>query len=222
MYKIGTKIVGFIGIKIDRQLLQGQNYLMIQFGQAVIDRTYRGMSFLPVTITKLFAIFWRDFLFGHTYFWAEVLTYNSYLAFAKPLPFFYPSYRHPTPYEIKEMIDSVGSKQFRAKYNPVLGTICNPFNVVNDFSTEIQTKYLEDKDINFFTSINARHEEGHGLITIAPANTRNLYSILKRYVMKYLLPHFWFPRMSLKKEKPKNQLIPIEKKVNPFDCNVLR
>ncbi len=185
-YKQADKIIGFICIEAVRQELGGRNCLLLRFGQVMIDRAHRGKSLIPITGVKLFRLFWKDFLFGQTYFWADALTYKSYLVFAKTLTEFYPSYQQTTPYQVKEVIDFIGTTRYGKDYNPILGTVYKHFKFVNDFTTEVQTKYREDKDIQFFASVNARHEEGHGLITIAPASLKNLILLAKRYVQKYM------------------------------------
>ena len=154
-FKQEEQLVGFACIETIRQPLHGRNYLFIRFGQAIIDPAFRGKALIPITAAKLSRLFWKDFLFGQAYFWANTLTYTSYLVFAKTLSSFYPSYKHPTPYAVKDLIDFIGLKQYGEDYNPALGTVHTSFKVVNDFTTEVQTKYLEDKDIQFFTSLNA-------------------------------------------------------------------
>lgn len=205
-YKKANRIVGFIGIEVVRQHLHGRNYLLMRFGQVIIDKAFRGKSLIPITGAKLCRLFWKDFLFGHTYFWADTLTYKSYLVFAKTLEEFYPSYKQPTPYQVKDVIDFIGTNRYGGNYNSALGTVCKSFKFVNDFTTEVQAKYREDKDIQFFANVNARHREGHGLITIAPASFRNLLQLAKRYVQKYMSLTRWIQRRQ-KRDNQNGQLI---------------
>jgi len=180
-YKQGGKIVGFICIEAVRQHLHGRNYLLLRFGQVIIAKAFRGKSLIPITGAKLCRLFWKDFLFGHTYFWADALTYKSYLVFAKTLEEFYPSYKQPTPYQVKDVIDFIGANRYGVDYNPVLGTVFKPFKFVNDFTTEVQAKYKEDKDIQFFASVNARHQEGHGYCNWLSDMYKNICLLLVGY-----------------------------------------
>ena len=127
--------------------------------------------------------------------------------FAKTLEEFYPSYKQPTPYQVKDVIDFIGANRYGADYNPALGTVFKPFKFVNDFTTEVQAKYKEDKDIQFFASVNARHQEGHGLITIAPASLKNLLLLAKRYVQKYMSLTRWLQRRQKARNHRDGQLI---------------
>lgn len=206
-YKKAGQIVGFICIEAVRQRLQRRNYLLLRFGQVIIGKEHRGKSLIPITGAKLGRLFWKDFLFGHTFFWADALTFKSYLVFAKTLTEFYPSYRQPTPYSVKDLIDFIGTNRYGKDYNPALGTVYKHFKFVNDYTTEVQPKYIADKDIQFFTSVNARHREGHGLITIAPASLKNLSLLVKRYVKKYIAIPAKFKQLRQMIIRQDNQLI---------------
>ena len=206
-YKQGNRMVGFICIETVRQHLHGRNYLLMRFGQVIIDKAFRGKSLIPITGAKLCRLFWKDFLFGQTYFWADALTYKSYLVFAKTLEEFYPSYKQPTPYPVKDVIDFIGTNRYGENYNSTLGTVRKSFKFVNDFATEVQAKYREDKDIQFFANVNARHREGHGLITIAPVSLKNLLQLAKRYVQKYMPLTRWIQHRQKTKNTQNGQLI---------------
>ena len=179
-FKQEEEIVGFVGIKIDRPTLHGQDYLLIRFGQAVIQPQHRGKSLIPTTGLKLCQLLWKDILFRKVFFWADNLTYKSYLVFAKTVPEYYPSYQQSTPYLIKEVIDFIGQERYSTTYDKATGTVWKNRNLVNDVNCEVCFKYLQDPDINFFTKANPFYTKGHGLITITPMNRKNILVLIER------------------------------------------
>ena len=65
-YKQAERIVGFICIEAVRQHLHGKNYLLLRFGQVIIDKAFRGKSLIPITGAKLCRLFLeRFFIWTH-------------------------------------------------------------------------------------------------------------------------------------------------------------
>lgn len=189
-YTANGKIVGFTGLRIHRANIDGKSNLLIYFGQTVIDSEFRGKSLIPLTGAKLCMKYWKDLLFNKAYFWADSLTYKAYLVFAKTLAEYYPTYKYQTPNPIKAIFDNIGQTYYGNDYCPNSGTVKKDNIFVNDPTVKVTRKYQLDADISFFVNANPMHQQGHGLITLAPINSRNILLIMKRYIRKAITDLF--------------------------------
>ena len=183
LFKQKAELVGFIGIKVDRPNLDGQQYLLMRFGQAVIQQTHRGKSLIPITSLKLCCLLWKDLLKRKLYFWADNISYKSYLVFAKTAEEFYPTYKTAMPSAIKSLIDFIGENRYPDTYDKATGTVRKNSKVVSDASCTVCHKYLQDSDIQYYVTANQGYEQGHGLITVAPVNKKNLLNLTERFLV---------------------------------------
>ena len=181
LFRDNGKLVGFTGIKIDNFNYKDKDTLLIYFGQTIITRGARGKSLIPIAATKLIMLFWKKFLFSNVYFWADALTYKPYLVFAKTLDEMYPSYRYPMTNKIKGLIDFIGTKHYGETYDAATGTVRKEIYLVKDPAAIIRTGDIQDPDVQFFAQANPNHEQGQGLITLGPANRKNIYLIIERF-----------------------------------------
>ena len=180
------KLVGFTGLRINRISLNGKTRVMIYFGQAIIQPEFRGKSFWAITGVKVARKFWRDLWKSKVYFWADALSYKAYLVFAKTLLEYYPNREVQTPAITQELIHYLGNKHYPGSFCSLSGTVQKNLNLVKDRSASIPYWGVHDPDIQFYTKANPQHEAGHGLLTIAPVNRKNVAYLVKRYFYKIL------------------------------------
>lgn len=189
LYQVGDEIVGFTGLRINRTKMNGKKRLLINFGQTIVEKAYRGKSLIPATGAKLCMLFPYELLFHKTYFWADCLTYKAYLVFAKTLEEYYPSYKYDPSEDVRDVIDYIGATHYADSYCPKTGTVNKESIVVNDVNTSIPEKYKEDQDINYYAQANSQFETGNGLITLGPVNFTNFSLLIKRFVKQSLGIH---------------------------------
>ena len=190
IYRVGGKIIGFTGLRINRTSVEQQQYLMIYVGQTIIDKAFRGNALIPRTAVKLLLKYWKDLLLGRIYFWADSLTYKAYLVFAKTVPEFYPTYKKSTPKTVKSLLDFVGDEYYAEAYNPARCTVKKNTVFVNDTSTIIDQKVETDPDVLFFAEANPEYINGHGLLTITPMHSRNYIMTLKKCITKFFVKKY--------------------------------
>ncbi len=183
-YFRGQDIVGFTGLRINT-IQQGRtSNLLMYFGQTIIQPAYRGNALILRTGFILIRKFWKAFFRGKVYFWADAITYKAYLVFARCLATYYPSYQSKTPETVSALIDQLGQQYYGENFNPASGTVTKSVHYVNDRSVTIHEQDLQDPDIRFYADTNQQHAKGHGLITIAPANVRNVLHMLSHFLRK--------------------------------------
>ncbi len=166
--------------------IEGQNNLLIYFGQTIIEKAFRGKSLIPVTGAKLCFKFLRELLFSKVYFWADALTYKAYLVFAKTLNEYYPSRQAKPPVIVHKLVDFIGEKHYPESYCPKSGTVKKSKRLVADPTVNIHQSDLKDADVKFYLEANPNCKKGHGLITIAPVNRKNISLLLQRYLKRLL------------------------------------
>ncbi len=184
LFKLHGRIIGFAGLRINKVKIARRSRLLIYFGQVVIHENYRGKSIIPIVGAKLCMKYWRELIFSKAYFWADSLTYKAYLVFAKTLDECYPSYKRQTPRVTRRLLHYIGRTYYRKTYNHQTGTVTKKQMLINDPSIRITAKYRQDSDINFYITANPNYKIGHGLLTIAPINGRNILLLLRRYLQR--------------------------------------
>lgn len=189
IYRDGERLIGFTGLRIKRERIQGRRNLLINFGQTIIEPTYRGKSLIPATGFKLCCKFGWEILLSKTYFWADCLTYKAYLVFAKTLAEYYPTYKLDSTRQAQSVIDCIGQTYYADSYCATSGTVCKDSIVVNDVNNYIPKEYLLDQDISFYAQVNPGFTKGDGLITLGPVNLKNFMLLLKRAGQKWLNLH---------------------------------
>lgn len=185
-YCQNNQILGFTGLKINRIKVEGKKRLLIYFGQTILSKEIRGKSLFPLTGVKLITKYFKEIIFNKAYFWADSLSYKSYLIFAKTLNECYPSRKFETPSDINDLVQFIGGTHYKDSFCAKTGTVLKPVNYVTDPSAFLSYKDLKDPDIKFFVEANSKYKEGHGLITIGPINQKNVLRLLKRYFSKTL------------------------------------
>ncbi|MEL6863470.1 MAG: hypothetical protein AAFP19_03580 [Bacteroidota bacterium] len=189
MYHIKGELIGFSGLRINRVHVAGKSRLLIYFGQTIIEKAYRGQSIIPITGAKLCAKYFWELISGKVYFWADALSYKAYLVFAKTLEEYYPNYQSPNTEEINALIDHIGQQFYANSYCPKSQTVKKTKRLVNDATANIYPSDLKDEDIRFYLKANPACRQGHGLITIAPVNRKNIGRLIRRYWSKWWEGH---------------------------------
>lgn len=186
IYRQGGKIVGFTGIRIEKANLQGMNYLLIYFGQAVITPQVRGTGLINITAFMILRKYWQC-LFNHQLiFWADALSFRSYLIFAKNLKEFYPNAKAAMPDQYLKLQQFIGRKYYPERFCAQSGTIHKEQNLVRDQSAQITEEHLLDADIAFFNKVNGHHRDGAGLLTLAPVHAFNVLFMIRKRIIKAL------------------------------------
>jgi len=188
LYSVEGKIVGFTGLRIQSFRFDGKKRFMMYFGQTVVEARYRGKSLIQKTGSKLCMKYFFSLLSSKAYFWCDALSYKPYLVFAKSLDEYYPSYKEETPADTQDLMNCLGAMNYGSSYKHKSGTIVKEKTLVADTSSKVRKQDLSDPDIRFYVQANQKLDQGHGLLTFAPANTRNLLRLLKRMVAVSLKP----------------------------------
>lgn len=104
---------------------------------------------------------------------------------AKDLKYFYPS-RSENKWQpiLKQLVDKVGHKYYKDKYNVEFGTVKKEKNIVNENELIFSKEDLNDKDIHFYLSKNKYHERGDGLIIMSPLIFSNLFYYIRKKILK--------------------------------------
>ncbi|MCG8330006.1 MAG: hypothetical protein MI974_20080 [Chitinophagales bacterium] len=187
-YRIDDKIVGFTGLRINRTSVGHREYLLIYFGQTIIDHAYRGNALIPRTAVQLCLKYWKDIILGRVYVWADALTYKAYLVFAKTLHEYYPTYRKQAPAHISKLIQFVGEEYYGNNFCPRSGTVRKKSVLVKDQTTLHTPGNTYDKDILYYKLANRNNDKGYGLITIAPIHFLNYLMMAAKCLKKIAMP----------------------------------
>jgi hypothetical protein len=189
MYTANAKLVGFTSLRVDHQILEDKKHLFFYFEQTVIDQAYRGESLIQQTGLKLIVRFAGKLLTSKAYFWADALTYQTYLGFTKSLTEYYPSRKSGTPPPAKQMLNYLGDKHFGNTYSAVTGIIYQATEYGNAPSERISSEQLADPDIRFYVGSNPFYIRGNGLLVMAPLTKKNLKQLLTSFLRSmYHLP----------------------------------
>lgn len=163
------KMVGFSAIFEGEFQLSNRKIWGIALGMAVIQPQYRNNYFLQKTLIRRTFRRWFRLNFMRIYLWAHCAHYKSYLALVKSLHFTYPSYRHETPKEALELIQTVGKKVFGNKFDPETLVVTRKKMQNMDEALMPPDKYADDPDIQFYISRMKNYAEGkEGLIAVTP------------------------------------------------------
>ena len=100
----GNKLVGFTGLRINRLNVNGKKTFTIYFGQAAIEKEYRGKNLLRRMSVQIGWKYLWDVLFTNSYCWSDAISYKSYLFYAKSFAEFYPTHKATTPENEKNVI----------------------------------------------------------------------------------------------------------------------
>ena len=186
LYKKGDRLIGFTALRLKEIKTPYGKFMTFYVGQSIIDKNFRNRSLIPQTCVKVVAKNFALNPFQPLLVWCDSLTYKPYLAFAKATTEYYPTYKKQTPDYIKAVRDELGKHYYGENYDPATGTVAKDKVIVDDPSTAISEKDLQNPDIRFFTEANKNYRQGHGLITIVPANAKNFAYCFKRCLKKQL------------------------------------
>lgn len=182
------KIIGFTGLRINKVSIDGRKTSLFYLGQTVVHHDYRGKKLLRRMGIKLAKAFCLDFLLRRGYLWCDAISYKSYMAIAKGMFEFYPTFRNQTPQFEDSIIQFVGKNFYGNSFCSKSGTVSKKQNFVSDPSALITSLELRNPDIQYYAEANPGYVQGNGLITLTPMNWANI---------KYLIQNIW------KKRKPK-------------------
>ncbi|MCB0636351.1 MAG: hypothetical protein KDC54_07020 [Lewinella sp.] len=187
LYWRAGELVGFTGLRLQDMRIDGRLHFLVYFGQTVVAPEVRGQGLINRTGWLLFRRYWRSILTKKAYFWADALSYRAYLVFAKNLREYYPSVRQAMPPEVRQVRDYLGAQYYGDAFCAVTGTIRKPAYLIRDHRVRIEAVKLADADIRYFAEANPRHEEGRGLLTLAPMHLGNFLSVGWKVLRKALL-----------------------------------
>lgn len=191
LYFSGEKLVGFMGVKVERGVeIDAKVYTLMGFGTVVIDAKYRHNGLVQRTVTRLYiSEKWKN-PFANIYLWTFANTYKPYLIFARHLKIAYPTYKKEVATHEKNLIESIGARYSNNSiltYYPNTGFVGFYYqNNIIDECKEIKKEDLIEPNIRYFYERKQEIEKmlpnkNLCLITIAPANLGNLiYSFFRR------------------------------------------
>ena len=73
IYTVEERIIGFMGVRINRTEVEGKQYLLLNFGAPVMQKDYAAHKLEQYTIGKLLVHYWKDLLLGRLLFWYETV-----------------------------------------------------------------------------------------------------------------------------------------------------
>lgn len=173
----GGEIQGFSTLMRLRVVVDGHPVTAFFSGDTIIHREYWGEAVLPRI--------WGKHVFGLAaairdaqVFWYLISSgYKTYRFLPMFFREFYPTYRRPTPPELKRVLDALGRTKFPSEYDPdrgiVIPTAAAP---LKPGVAEITERHLQNPHIAFFVSANPGHVHGHELACLAELTPANLTS----------------------------------------------
>jgi hypothetical protein len=116
--------------------------------------------------------------------WSDNISYKPYVLTARHIRRFYPSRFGTTPTDMLELRDQLGDRYYGELYERETGTVHKPNLRLKSHLAPIGPHELEDPDIRFYADHNPAHADGAGLLTLIPADLRNIgaaiaYGILR-------------------------------------------
>lgn len=173
-----NKLVGFTGIRKKAIDIEKDRYKAYYIGQTIILPEYRGKSLIQRTIVRLFINHYLKNPFRKVIVWNDSLSYRPYLVMAKGLKQFYPS-PHPIASEkLRAVRNALGTIYYGDTFCPMTGIVSKKSAVLSPAELAISAEKLADPYVQFYVNQNPKYYEGNGLITLCPANLRNLFYYL--------------------------------------------
>lgn len=105
--------------------------------------------------------------------WSDNISYKPYILTARHIRRFYPSRFVATPSDMLELRDQLGDRYYGELYERETGTVRKPPRLKPHLAP-IGPRELEDPDIRFYADHNPAHADGAGLLTLIPADLRNI------------------------------------------------
>lgn len=174
----GEQLVGFTGLRINRLRVQGRKVLLLYFGQAVMEKAYRGKNLFRRMSIKVGWQYLKDILFSEGYCWCDAVSFKSYMFFAKGMADMYPSYKAETPPVEQEIINHIGQTFYPETFCPNTGIVRKEENFVTDPTAQVKEEYLQEPNIQFYAKANPGYSKGDGLLTICPMSLKNLFHLI--------------------------------------------
>lgn len=171
----GRRLVGFTGVRARVLTLEsGQAIPTVYSGLSFILPAYRGGAQL-VYVLAYHVLRMKLRRPGATVIvWSDNISYKPYVLTARHIRRFYPSRFVDTPADMVELRDQLGARYYGDLYQPATGTVRKPQARLKAHVAPIGARELEDPDIHFYAEHNPRHAHGDGLLTLIPADLRNL------------------------------------------------
>ncbi len=153
---------------------QSKDALIIFSGDTIIKKEYWGSPGLTIGFCELMLKLIRENS-GKQLYWMliskGIRTYKFLPAFLKE---YYPNFEKQTPFEVKELMDSMGLKKFGEQYDITSGVVVASLNsqfLKADFQPK---KEKLQKFEDFFYKINPGFYKGDELLCIAELSLSNL------------------------------------------------
>lgn len=187
LYTNGEKIIGFTGFRYRKINTKHGTCQALQIGQTVMDKDFRDQSLVPRTCFSLFIKHYLRYPFRPLYTWCDAITFKPYLMFANEIENFYPSVKKETPPKIKSVLTQLGNHHYGVNYNSETNVVRKFQKTIDDDTTNISEKDLENLHIAFYNKQNPDHIHGNGFLVIAPINFRNMLFLIKKFIAKGFL-----------------------------------
>jgi hypothetical protein len=155
--------------------LNGQAVTALFSGDTIIRREYWGETILPRLWGRhVFSL--ADTMPDTKVYWFLICSgYKTYRFLSVFFCKFYPSYKHPTPPAIKQLLDTLGCLKFPTEYDPACGIVRFTQNMpLRPGVAEITPQRLKDPNIAFFAAANPTHVHGDELACLTEISHANL------------------------------------------------
>jgi hypothetical protein len=155
--------------------LEGQPVTAFFSGDTIIERAYWGETLLPrLWVRHVFSL--TQTVEGGRVYWFLICSgYKTYRCLPVFFREFYPTYRQPTPPEIKRLMDSLGHLKFPGEYEASSGIVrFKQAAPLRAGVAEITPRRLKDPHVAFFAAANPGHLQGDELVCLAELTPANL------------------------------------------------
>ena len=169
------RIQGFSTLMRFQSAIDGQTVHAYFSGDTIIRREYWGEIVLP----RL----WSQHVFGlaeatpeiDAYWFLICSGYKTYRFLSVFFRQFYPTYKRPTPPQLKRLLDHLGRQKFGDEYHAAEGVVrFSQATPLREGVAEIAARRLKDPHIAFFAAANPGHGQGDELACLTRLTRANL------------------------------------------------
>ncbi|MHA1584025.1 MAG: hypothetical protein ACTSVU_04765 [Promethearchaeota archaeon] len=174
--KKSKKIIGLTGLRNKIvKTSSGKRYNTLYVGLSFILKKYRGNNLIQKITLKYGILEKLRHPFIKLYLWDDTISYKAYFLICKYVNEFYPSVNNETPKCIQEIINELGNQYYPSQFNAQTGCIKKNSQLLDINIREIQDLALKNDFVHYFIEKNKGFYKGDGLLTIIPADFKNLF-----------------------------------------------
>ncbi|KIG15195.1 hypothetical protein DB30_05895 [Enhygromyxa salina] len=181
----GRRLIGFTGVRARVLTLEsGQEIPTVYSGLSFILPEFRGGAQLVYVLAYHVLRMKLRRPRATVIVWSDNISYKPYVLTARHIRRFYPSRFVDTPADMVELRDQLGARYYGDLYQRETGTVRKPQARLKAHVAPIGSRELADLDIQFYAEHNPGHAHGDGLLTLIPADLRNVVAGLTYGILR--------------------------------------